>query len=392
MMENVAILSAVRTPIGKGLKGVFRATRPDELGAVVLLEAVKRSGVAPDSIEDVIMGCAMPEGEQGMNVARIISLRAGLPYNTSAATVNRFCASGLHAVADVAKSIVTNQIKVGVAGGVESMSMIPMGGHKPSANPYLMDHMPGAYMPMGLTAEEVAERFGIDRKRQDEFALLSHQKACIAIKNGWFRDEIAPVDVESYENNQPITYRVDTDEGPRSDTTLEVLSALKPAFKQNGTVTAGNSSQVSDGAAAVVLMHKEQAQQQGLTIRAYFRAFVTAGVDPTIMGIGPVPAIRKLLSMTGLSIEDISVFEINEAFAAQAVYCLDELKINPTRVNPLGGAIALGHPLGCTGARQIATMLHHMERHDLRYGVSAMCIGGGMGAASLIERVSSSHR
>lgn len=386
MMENVAILSAVRTPIGKGLKGVFRATRPDELGAVALLEAVKRSHVAPDSIEDVIMGCAMPEGEQGMNVARIISLRAGLPYHTSAATVNRFCASGLHAVADVAKSIIAHQIKVGVAGGVESMSMIPMGGHKPSANPYLIDNMPGTYMPMGLTAEEVAERFHVDRKRQDEFALLSHQKACIAIKNGWFRDEIAPVDVATYENNKPITYRVDTDEGPRSDTTLEVLSALKPAFKLNGTVTAGNSSQVSDGAAAVVLAHKEHAQNQGLPIRAYFRAFVTAGVDPTIMGIGPVPAIRKLLSATGLSIDDIDVFEINEAFAAQALYCLDELKINPNRVNPLGGAIALGHPLGCTGARQVATILHHMERHDLRYGVCAMCIGGGMGAASLIER------
>jgi acetyl-CoA acyltransferase len=386
MIENVAILSAVRTPMGKGVRGVFRATRPDELGAAVIRESVKRAGIKGDEIEDVIFGCAMPEGEQGMNVARIMSLRAGLLSTVSAATVNRFCASGLHAVADVAKSIAVGQFSAGIGGGVESMSMIPMGGHKPSANPYLMEHMPGAYMPMGLTAEEVAKKFNIDRTRQDQFALASHQKACTAIKQGWFKDEITPVEVTAYENDQVITSVVDTDEGPRSDTTLEALLALKPAFKANGSVTAGNSSQVSDGAASVVLMHKDQALKNSHKVRGYFRAFVTAGVDPTIMGTGPVPAVRKLLALSGLKIDDIGVFEVNEAFAAQAVYCLDELKIDPTKVNPYGGAIALGHPLGCTGARQIATIIHYMERHNLRFGICTMCVGGGMGAAGLIER------
>jgi acetyl-CoA acyltransferase len=377
ILENVAILSAVRTPIGKGIKGVFKTTRPDELGAIVVAEAVKRAGVAKDAIEDVIVGCAMPEAEQGMNVARIISLRADLPNKTSAATVNRFCASGLHAVADVAKSIEVGQISVGIGAGVESMSMIPMGGHKPSANPYLIAHTPGVYMPMGLTGEEVAARFGIDRKRQDQFALESHQKACTAIKNNWFKSEIIGVNVDNY--------LIETDEGPRSDTTLEALLALRPAFKVNGTITAGNSSQISDGAAAITLMNKAEAAQQNLKAQAYFRCFVTAGVEPSIMGTGPVPAVRKLLSLTGLSLDAIGVFELNEAFAAQAVYCLDELKLDPTKVNPVGGAIALGHPLGCTGARQIATIVAHMSRNKLRYGVCSMCIGGGMGAAALIE-------
>lgn len=385
MMENVAILSAVRTPIGKGLKGAFRAVRPDELGAVALLESLKRSKLKSEDIEDVIFGCAMPEGEQGMNVARIISLRAGLPVNTSAATVNRFCASGLHAVADVAKSIAVGQIKAGIAGGVESMSMIPMGGHKPSANPYLMEHTPGSYLPMGLTAEEVAKKFKVERRRQDEFSLASHQKACTAIKNGWFKDEIVGVDIAPF-YGQEAKVIIDTDEGPRSDTTLEALLALKPAFKVDGSVTAGNSSQMSDGGAAVVLANLSWAKQQGALIRGYFRAFVTAGVDPTIMGTGPVPAVRKLLAQTGVSLKDIDVFELNEAFAAQAIYCIDELAIDAKKVNPLGGAIALGHPLGCTGARQVATILHHMERNGLRYGVVTMCVGGGMGAAGLIER------
>lgn len=384
MLENVAILGAVRTPIGKGNKGVFRATRPDELGAITVAEVIKRTGVSNEVIDDVIMGCAMPEAEQGMNVARIISLRAGLPVNVSAATINRFCSSGLHAVADIAKSIEVGQIGAGIGGGVESMSLIPMGGHKPSANPYLMEHMPGAYMSMGLTAEAVAERFHIDRKRQDQFSLESHQKACTAIKNGLFDSEIVSVQVPpDMKSADSITVR--TDEGPRSDTTIEALSALKPAFKANGTVTAGNASQVSDGAASVLLMHKAQAQKAGKKVRGYFRAFVTAGVDPTIMGTGPVPAVRKLLALTGLSLDSIGVFELNEAFAAQAIYCIEELKIDPARVNPMGGAIALGHPLGCTGARQIATILAHMERGKIRYGVCTMCIGGGMGAAGLIE-------
>jgi acetyl-CoA acyltransferase len=384
MIENVAILSAMRTPIGKGLKGSFRAVRPDELGAVALSAALQQSKVSSSDIDDVIFGCAMPEGEQGMNVARIISLRAGLPVNTSAATVNRFCSSGLQAVADIAKSIALGQIEAGIGGGVESMSLVPMGGHKPSANPYLMEHAPGSYMPMGLTAEEVAAKFKVDRKRQDEFSLASHQKSCTAIKNGWFDDEIAPVDIAPY-NNLLNKVMITTDEGPRADTTLDALLALKPAFKVDGTVTAGNSSQISDGAAAVVLAHADWAKKQNLKIRGYFRAFVTAGVDPAIMGTGPVYAIRKLLKATGLSLADIDVFELNEAFAAQAVYCVDELGLDPKKVNPLGGAIALGHPLGCTGARQIATILHHMERNGYRFGVVTMCVGGGMGAAGLIE-------
>jgi acetyl-CoA acyltransferase len=328
----------------------------------------------------------MPEAEQGMNVARIMSLRAGLPINVSAATVNRFCSSGLHAVADIAKSIVTGQIKAGIGGGVESMSMIPMGGHKPSANPYLIEHYPGAYMPMGLTAEVVASKFSIDRKRQDEFALKSHQKACLAIKNGWFTDEILPVEVSNISDGKEEKMLISTDEGPRSDTTLEALLLLKPAFKTGGSVTAGNSSQISDGAAAVLLSNVDVAKKNKLKVRAYFRAFVTAGVDPTIMGTGPVPAIKKLLASTGLSEKDIGVFELNEAFASQALYCIDELKLDPLLVNPLGGAIALGHPLGCTGARQIATILHHMERNNIRFGICSMCVGGGMGAAGLIEK------
>ncbi|HXW60771.1 MAG TPA: thiolase family protein [Myxococcota bacterium] len=385
MLENVAILDAVRTPIGKGMKGVFNRTRPEELGAIALAELIKRTGIKYETIDDVIFGCAMPEAEQGMNVSRIISLRAGLPVNISAATVNRFCSSGLHAVSDIAKSIEVGQIGAGIGGGVESMSLVPMGGHKPSANPYLMEHMPNAYMSMGITAEVVAERFNIDRARQDQFSLLSHQKACTAIKKGLFDSEIVAVKLppDMPESNDTVMVRVD--EGPRSDTTLSALSALKPVFKANGTVTAGNSSQVSDGAAAVMLMHKAQAQKAKSKIRGYFRAFVTAGVDPDIMGTGPVPAVRKLLSLTGLSLDSIGVFELNEAFAAQAVYCIEELKLDPALVNPMGGAIALGHPLGCTGARQVATILAHMEREKIRYGICTMCIGGGMGAAGLIE-------
>lgn len=384
MIKDVGILSAVRTPIGKGIKGAFRAMRPDDLGAIATDFALRKAGLKGDDCDDVIFGCAMPEAEQGMNVARIISLRAGLPFNVSAATVNRFCASGLHAVADVAKSIACGQITAGIGGGVESMSMVPMGGNKPSANPYLMQHAPGTYMPMGLTAEAVAAKYKVDRKRQDEFALRSHQKACLAIKNGWFKDEIVEVNVPGC-GSEP-TVRVVNDEGPRSDTTLEALSSLKPAFKLNGTITAGNSSQISDGAAAVVLMDEKAARAQGHTIRGYFRNFVTAGVDPELMGTGPVPAVKKLLEVAGLSVDDIDVFELNEAFAAQAVYCIDALGIDMEKVNPHGGAIAMGHPLGCTGARQIATMLAYMERHKLRYGVSCMCVGGGMGAAGLIER------
>lgn len=387
MLENVAIIGAVRTPIAKGNKGAFRAVRPDELGAITVAEILKRTDVKHEDVDDVIFGCAMPEAEQGMNVARIISLRAGLPVGVSAATINRFCASGLHAVADIAKSIEVGQINAGIGGGVESMSMIPMGGHKPSANPYLIRHTPGIYMSMGLTAEMVAHRFNISRDRQDQFALMSHQRSCIAIKKGLFQGEIVAVNVPTdHESDDRENITVSIDEGPRSDTTLEALKALKPAFKDKGCVTAGNSSQVSDGAASVMMMNKEQARRGNKNIRGYFRAFVTAGVEPTLMGTGPVPAIKRLLSVTGLSLDAIGVIELNEAFAAQAIYCIEELKLDPAKVNPLGGAIALGHPLGCTGARQIATILAHMERENIRFGICSMCIGGGMGAAALIER------
>lgn len=378
MLQNVAIVDALRTPIGRGGKGTLNAVRPDDLGALVVSELVRRTRINPQKIEDVIVGCAMPEGEQGMNVARIISLRAGLPFNVAAATVNRFCASGLEAVAQVAKSIAVGEIKAGIGGGVESMSMVPMGGNKPSANPYLMEHMPTAYTSMGMTAENVAAQFGIDRKAQDDYSLESHHRAIMAWEKGCFQKEIVTVPVD-----EKITFS--KDEGPRADTTIEALNALRPVFKNNGSVTAGNSSQVSDGAAAVLLMNADDAKAEGQNIRAYFRAFVTKGVDPDIMGIGPVPAIQKLCATTGIELKDIGVFEINEAFAAQVLYCLRELKLDRSKVNPNGGAIALGHPLGCTGARQIATIVNHMERNGLKYGITSMCVGGGMGAASLIE-------
>lgn len=377
MMENIAISSAVRSAVTKSFKGSFSTMRPDDLGALVLQKLIKKTNISTDNIEDIIVGCAMPEAEQGMNLARIISLRANLPYKTSAATINRFCASGLHAAADIAKSIATKQINCGVAMGVESMSYVPMGGHKPSPNPYLMEHNPYAYTTMGITAENVALKFGIDRKKQDEFALESHNKACIAIKNKLFQE------IVSITNDQNLN--IDTDEGPRADTNLEALSSLRPVFKLNGSVTAGNSSQVSDGAAAILLSDKNFAQEHNLSIQGYFRAFTSVGVDPSIMGVGPIDAIQKLLKMTNLSLKDIGVFEINEAFASQAIHCIETLGIDYKKVNPYGGAIALGHPLGCTGARQIATILNYMRQKSIRYGVCSMCVGGGMGAAGLIE-------
>lgn len=377
MMENVAIISAVRSAITKSFKGSFASTRPDDLGALVLQELIKKTNISQDYIEDLIVGCAMPEAEQGMNLSRIISLRAGLSYKTSAATINRFCASGLHAIADVAKSIASKQANCAVAMGVESMSYVPMGGHKPAPNPYLMNNHPQAYTTMGITAENVASQFNIDRKKQDEFALLSHEKACNAIKNKKFQE------IVSINNDQNIAINID--EGPRAETSLEALSLLKPAFKINGSVTAGNSSQISDGAAAVLLSDKKFAQEHNFSIQGYFRAFTTVGVDPSIMGIGPVDAIKKLLQLTNLSIKDIGVFEINEAFASQAIYCIETLGIDYKKVNPYGGAIALGHPLGCTGARQVATILNYMHQNSIRYGICSMCVGGGMGAAGLIE-------
>jgi acetyl-CoA acyltransferase len=385
-MKEIAIVSSVRTALGKGLKGSLKDTRPDILGAVVVREAVKRAGIEPAKVDDVVFGCAMPEAEQGMNIARTIGLLAGLPNTTSAVTVNRFCSSGLHAIADVAKSIQVGQIEIGIGGGVESMSMVPMGGHKPSASPELMTMLPEAYVPMGLTAELVAKKFGVTRADQDAFALLSHQRAIKAIQNGYFKDEIVGFEASILDGaGQRKTVHFDTDEGPRADTSLEVLAKLKPAFDTQGTVTAGNASQITDGAAAAVLMERKQAEALKVPVMGFFRGFVTAGVPPELMGIGPVPAIQKLLHQMGLKTSDIGVFEINEAFAAQALYCVRELGLNPEIVNPCGGAIALGHPLGCTGARQVATILREMARAKQRYGVCAMCIGGGMGAAALIE-------
>ncbi len=386
-MREVAIVSAVRTPIGKGGRGTLRDVRPDTLAAHVITQALERSRVPADAVEDVVLGCAMPEAEQGMNVARIASLLAGLPDKTSAMTLNRFCSSGLNAVADIAKSIMVGEIDVGIGGGTESMSLVPMGGHKPSANPELMEKNPAVYTPMGITAENVAKRFNVSRADQDAFALESHKRALAAIDGGKFT-EIVPLDVDVYADDgtkKRVTFAVD--EGPRRDTSLEGLHKLKPAFDKDGTVTAGNASQVSDGAAAVVLVEMERARKMGLKVLARFVGFATAGVPPDIMGIGPIPAVRKLLAKTGLTVADIDVFELNEAFASQSLYCIRELGLDVAKVNPNGGAIALGHPLGCTGARQVATLLPEMQRRGAKRGVVTMCIGGGMGAAGLIEAV-----
>ncbi len=384
-MKEVAILSAVRTAIGKGNKGTLKDTRPDTLAGHAIQAAVARSGAKPADVEDVILGCAMPEGEQGMNVARIASFLAGLPDETSAATLNRFCSSGLNAVAEIAKSIMVGQIDAGVGGGVESMSMVPMGGHKPSANPELMHDYPAAYTPMGITAENVAQKYKVSREDQDAFAFESHQRASKAIAAGHFKDEIVPIEVDVFTDAGKKTVTFDTDEGPRADTSLEVLGKLRPVFAIKGTVTAGNASQISDGAAAVMMMEADKAKKEGRDIVAYFRSFVTAGVDPSIMGIGPIPAVRKLLEKTGVDLKDVGVIELNEAFAAQSLPCIRELGLDVEKVNPNGGAIALGHPLGCTGARQVATILPEMKRRKARYGIVTMCIGGGMGAAGLIE-------
>ena len=386
-MREVAIVAAVRTPIAKAGRGALRDVRPDTLAAHVIQAVLARGGVKAADVEDVVFGCAMPEAEQGMNVARIASLLAGLPVTSSAATVNRFCSSGLHAVADVAKSIMVGEIDIGIAGGTESMSMVPMGGHRPSANPELMRDNPAAYTPMGITAENVAKRFEISRVAQDAFAFASHMKALAAIEGKKF-EEIAPIEVDTFlEDGSKKRVTLSVDEGPRKDTSLEGLAKLKAAFDKDGSVTAGNSSQVSDGAAAVLLVEMGRAKAMGLPILAKFTAFATAGVAPEIMGIGPVPAVKKLLEKAKLTVADIDVFEINEAFASQTLYVIRELGIDPAKVNPNGGAVALGHPLGCTGARQIATLLPELKRRKAKRGVVTMCIGGGMGAAGLIELV-----
>ncbi|MEO8213718.1 MAG: thiolase family protein [Myxococcales bacterium] len=383
--RDVAILAAVRTPIGRAPRGTLRNTRPDDLGALVVREALNRADIKAATVEDLVLGCAQPESEQGLNVARVVGELAGLPDETPAMTINRFCSSGLQATSIVADRIAVGAIDTGIAGGVESMSMIPMGGTRPALNPTVVESMPDVYIPMGNTAENVARKFEIARVDQDAFAYESHRKALAAWTRGDFAAEVVPVKTRVFEEGGWREVTFDRDEGPRADTTVEKLAALRPVFDPTGSVTAGNSSPLNDGAAAVVLMAADKAREQGKKIRAFFRAFAVAGVPPAIMGIGPVPAVRKLLSKTGLSIKDIDLFELNEAFASQALYCIRELGLPAERVNVNGGAIALGHPLGATGARQIATALHELERRQGRYAVITMCVGGGMGAAGLIE-------
>ena len=398
-MRESVIVSSVRTAVGKAPKGTLRAVRPDDLAAAAITEALARvKPLDPAEVEDVIIGCAMPEGEAGMNIARIASLRAGLPVGVSAMTVNRFCSSGLQTIALAAERIMAGQGDVAIAGGAESMSMIPMGGHKIAPNPWLMDHYPDAYLNMGLTAENLAKKYGITREEADAFSLASHQKALAAIAAGKFKDEIVPVEVNltsldagangSGNGAKPKTRKVvfDTDEGPRADTSLEALAKLKPVFHARGVVTAGNSSQTSDAAAASVVMSAERARALGLKPLARFVSFATAGCPPEEMGIGPVYAIPKALKIAGLTLDQIDVIELNEAFAAQSLAVIKTAGLDPARINVNGGAIALGHPLGCTGAKLTATILREMERRNARYGMVTMCIGGGMGAAGIFER------
>jgi len=402
-MRDAVIVSAVRTPVGKAPNGTLRGTRPDELAAIVLAEALRRvPAVSPADVDDVILGCAMPEAEQGLNVARIASLRAGIPVDASAVTVNRFCASGLQAIAFGAERIMCGFADAVVAGGTESMSLVPMGGRKLSPNPALMAQHPDAYLSTGLVAERHARTSRISREAQDRFALASHQRAVAAIDAGRFSEEIVPVPARLVEMDDPRADRAGrgaacssprvrevlftVDEGPRRDTTLERLAALEPAFSAGGTVTAGNSSQTSDGAAAVVILSADRARELGAAPLGRFVAYATAGVAPEQFGIGPVPAVRKVLRLAGLTLDQIGLVELNEAFAAQVLACLAELPIDPAILNVNGGAIALGHPLGCTGAKLTATLLYEMRRRQVQYGLVAMCVGGGMGAAAIVER------
>jgi acetyl-CoA acyltransferase len=390
-MAEVVVVSAVRSAVGRAQKGALALTRPDELaGQVVKAALAKVPQLDPREVDDLIVGCAMPEGEQGLNVARAIGLLGGLPVECSALTINRFCSSGLQAIAMAAERIAFGSADVIVAGGVESMSMVPMTGNKLTASPLVMEKYPEVYTPMGVTAELVASKFGITRQQQDEFAVRSHQKAARAQAERKFDDEIVPVLATRYSVKDGRSVREDVpfdrDEFVRHDTTVEKLATLKPVFNPKGTVTAGNSSPLSDGAAAAVLMSAQRARELGIKPLGYFRAFQVAGVPPEIMGIGPVPAVKKLLAKTGLSMNDIDLVELNEAFASQAVYCKQQLEIPPDKLNVNGGAIALGHPLGCTGAKLTATALHELRRRGGRYAIVTMCIGGGMGAAGLFER------
>jgi acetyl-CoA acyltransferase len=387
-MHDAVIVSATRTAVGKAPNGALRTVRPDEMAAAVIAEALRRApGLDPADISDVILGCAMPEAEQGLNVARIASLRAGVPVTASAVTINRFCSSGLQAIAFAAERIMCGFAEAMIAGGTESMSMVPMGGNKVSPNPALVDSYPDVYLSTGLVAENHAREASISRDEQDAFALRSHQRALAAIEGGRFAEEITPLTYKVANGTAIRDVTFAQDEGPRRDTSPEALAKLRPAFHATGTVTAGNTSQTSDGASAVIVTSAEFARSRGLTPMARVVSYATAGVEPERFGIGPVPAIRKALKSAGLTLDDIDLVELNEAFAAQVLACLRELPIDPDKLNVNGGAIALGHPLGCTGAKLTTTILYEMKRRNARYGLVSMCVGGGMGAAGVFERM-----
>lgn len=392
-MKDAVIVSAARTPVGKAKRGGLATVRPDEMAATVIQELLKRTpNLDPAQVEDVVIGCAFPEGEQGLNMARMIALRAGLPDSVPAETINRYCASGVQSIVHVAYAIQSGQIETGIAGGSESMTMVPMAGYKFSPNPYFAQDLPHYYTNMGLTAENVSEKYGISREDQDAFSLKSHQKAAQAVHSGLFDPELVSMDVEVMEldgNEKPVkkNFSVTRDEGPRADTNIDALARLKPAFKEGGTVTAGNSSQMSDGAAAVMLMSAERAEDLGLTPLARFVSFAAGGVPPELMGIGPIVAIPKALKLAGLSLDDIDLIELNEAFAAQSLAVIRSLEIDESKVNVNGGAIALGHPLGCTGTKLTTQLIYEMGRRKSKYGMVTMCVGGGMGAAAIFENL-----
>ncbi|RHW32134.1 acetyl-CoA C-acetyltransferase [Neobacillus notoginsengisoli] len=389
-MREAVIVAGARTPVGKAKKGSLAQVRPDDLGALVIKETLRRAGNYEGNIDDVIIGCAMPEAEQGLNMARNIAGLAGLPYEVPAITINRYCSSGLQSIAYAAERIMLGQADTILAGGAESMSMVPMMGHVTRPNARLAETAPQYYMSMGHTAEKVAEKFGVTRQDQDEFAVRSHERAERAIKEGKFKDEIVPVDVTvrsvgSDNKLKERTFQFTNDEGVRPGTNVETLAKLRPAFSVNGTVTAGNASQTSDGAAAVMVMDREKAESLGLKPLAKFRSFAVGGVPPEIMGVGPVVAIPKALKLAGLELSDISLFELNEAFASQAIQVIRELGLDEDKVNVNGGAIALGHPLGCTGTKLTLSLIHELKRRNQQFGVVTMCIGGGMGAAGVFE-------
>jgi len=390
--KEAVIVSAVRTPVGKAKRGGMATVRPDEMGAAVIKELLNRTpNLDPAQIEDVVFGCAFPEGEQGMNVARTISIRAGLPDTVPAETINRYCSSGVQSIAHIAHAIKAGDIEIGIGAGVESMSMVPMMGYKFSPNPQFAMELPHYYTNMGLTAENVSLKYGITREQQDEFSLKSNQKAAKAVESGLFDPELIPLDVEvnEYVDGKVVkkNFTVKRDEGPRGDSTIEGLAKLKPAFKEGGFVTAGNSSQMSDGASAVMVMSADKAAELGLKPLARFVAFAVGGVAPELMGIGPVAAIPKVLKTAGLSLNDIDLFELNEAFAAQSLAVMQTLEMDPDKVNVNGGAIALGHPLGCTGSKLTTQLIYEMGRRKSKYGMVTMCIGGGMGAAAIFENL-----